>query len=51
MSAFSNKAGELISVLEADHFVVQGDVNGDGLADFAINVFSPTPLSASDFLF
>ena len=51
VGAFTNKAGELISVLETDHYVVQGDLNGDGLADFAINVFSPTPLAASDFLF
>ncbi|MFC3068839.1 choice-of-anchor L domain-containing protein [Phenylobacterium soli] len=50
VSAFSHKAGELVSVFETDHYVVQGDVNGDAVADFAINVYSPTALVAGDFL-
>lgn len=49
--AFGHKAGELVSVLSQDHYVVQGDVNGDGVADFAINVFSQTSLVAADFVF
>ncbi|HEX5377227.1 MAG TPA: choice-of-anchor L domain-containing protein [Phenylobacterium sp.] len=50
VGAFSNKAGQLISVIEADHYAVQGDVNGDGVADFVINVYSQTTLTASDFV-
>ena len=50
VSAFTHVAGQLISVVEADHYVVQGDINGDGLADFAINVFSSTALTSSDFI-
>jgi hypothetical protein len=30
--------------------VVQGDVNGDGVADFSINVYSATALGAQDFI-
>ena len=50
VAAFSHKAGELVSVYDTDHYVVQGDVNGDGVADFAINVYSPTSLVPGDFL-
>jgi hypothetical protein len=31
--------------------MVQGDVNGDGLADFVLNVYSAKPLTAVDFGF
>ena len=55
-AAFS-AAGQIrvTSVLDADHHVftlVQGDVNGDRIADFAINVYTTngTTLSANDFL-
>jgi serralysin len=50
VTAFTHKAGQLISTFATDHYVVQGDVNGDGQADFAINVYSPTALKASDFV-
>ena len=32
------------------YFVVQGDVDGDRLADFAITVFGAATLGADDFL-
>ena len=35
---------------DGDHLVVSGDVNGDGAADFAINVYGTTKLTAGDFL-
>jgi Ca2+-binding RTX toxin-like protein len=47
---FTHVAGQLISVWDTNHYVVQGDVNGDGVADFAINVFSTTVLVSADFL-
>jgi len=49
-SAFGHVAGQLISVLEGDHYAVQGDVNGDGVADFAINVYAAAPLVSADFI-
>lgn len=50
VAKFTGVAGQLISVAEGDHYVVMGDTNGDGHADFAVNVFSDTPLIRSDFL-
>ncbi|UTP40803.1 choice-of-anchor L domain-containing protein [Phenylobacterium sp. LH3H17] len=50
VSGFTHKAGELVSLYSVDHYVVQGDVNGDGIADFAINVFADAPLVSGDFL-
>jgi VCBS repeat-containing protein len=47
---FSHKAGELIATYVTDHYVVQGDINGDGVADFMISVFSATPLTKGDFI-
>lgn len=46
--------GELRSIWTATGFVVEGDVNGDGKADFAIDIVDPThaiTLTAADFLF
>lgn len=50
VAKFTGVAGQLISVAEDDHYVVMGDVNGDGIADFAVTVFSTTPLERGDFL-
>jgi len=50
VSTFTHAAGQLTANLDGDHYVVQGDVNGDGLADFAINVYASKGLVAGDFL-
>lgn len=50
VTAFTKAAGQLTVKLDGDHYVVQGDVNGDGAADFAINVFSSKALTAGDFV-
>jgi Ca2+-binding RTX toxin-like protein len=49
-AGFTHVAGQLTSTAEGDHYVVQGDVNGDGLADFAIEVHSTTTLFEADFV-
>jgi Ca2+-binding RTX toxin-like protein len=49
VASFTHHAGELISVSQSGAFLVQGDVNGDGAADFAILVHSAFALGASDF--
>jgi hypothetical protein len=33
-----------------DHYVAQGDVDGDGVADFASDVYSATMLVSGDFI-
>jgi Ca2+-binding RTX toxin-like protein len=45
-------AGELRAVLSNGHWLVEGDTNGDGTADFVIDVATPAaaPLGAGDFL-
>ncbi len=54
-TSFTNKAGELIQ--RPDIFAnitvgyyIEGDINGDGLADFSISVSSYIPLTATDFI-
>jgi hypothetical protein len=52
--AFGNHAGELRTVYDniAGYWLVQGDIDGDGQADFQILVGAPnanTPFSSSDF--
>jgi serralysin len=50
-SAFTNTAGQLRSVNNGDGtHTVEGDVNGDGVADFAILVTAATPLGGGDFI-
>lgn len=49
-AAFSASAGELRIDRYAAQTVVSGDVNGDGRADFAINLTGNHALIASDFL-
>ena len=49
---FHHKAGELqVKYNDAtDIAIVSGDVNGDGKADFQIEVHSATALQATDFI-
>jgi Ca2+-binding RTX toxin-like protein len=49
---FSGDAGEVMVRPEsAGHWLVRGDVDGDGLTDFSISVTSPDRLFAGDFVF
>lgn len=48
--AFHKVAGELHYVVDGNNAIIQGDVNGDGIADFSIKVLSVTSFNASDFL-
>jgi subtilisin family serine protease len=52
-AAFSGNAGELRAYdTGAGHWTVEGDVNGDGVADFALSVTlaTPNPLVSSDII-
>jgi Ca2+-binding RTX toxin-like protein len=51
-AAFSGVAGQLRAFESAGTWFVQGDVDGDGVADLviALTLQGPTPLSAADFL-
>ena len=50
-AAFSGKAGQLrVDHSDATKTVIYGDVNGDGVADFAIHVAGDVPLNVGDFL-
>ena len=50
-AAFSGKAGQLrVDHTDATKTVIYGDVNGDGIADFAIHVAGNVPLNAGDFI-
>jgi Ca2+-binding RTX toxin-like protein len=50
-AAFSNVAGQLRSADNGNGtYTVEGDVDGDGVADFAILVTSAAPLGAGDFV-
>jgi serralysin len=46
---FHDKEGELHYLKKAGSLVVEGDVNGDGRADFQIEVHDVTKLFADDF--
>lgn len=48
--AFHNKVGELHYTVVNGSAVVEGDLNGDGKADFAIKVDNVTKLAAADFV-
>jgi Ca2+-binding RTX toxin-like protein len=50
-SAFHKIAGELRFEVKAGDTIVQGDVNGDGAADFSFVLDTVVNLKASDFLF
>ena len=49
-AAFSGVAGELRSALVNGYTVVSGDLNGDKVADFAIQLKGALTLSATDFV-
>jgi len=49
-AAFSGAAGELRVAAADGGWEVTGDIDGDGVADFAILVASPAPLAAGDFV-
>lgn len=48
--AFSKVAGQLRFDTSGSKHYVYGDVNGDGRADFVLEVYSSTKLVASDFI-
>jgi Ca2+-binding RTX toxin-like protein len=51
VASFTHHAGQLvIHTAETGHYVVLGDTNGDGTADFGIDVYSATALVAGDFV-
>ena len=50
-SAFHKTAGELRFEVKAGDTIVEGDVNGDGAADFSFVLDTVVNLKASDFLF
>ena len=50
-TAFTRHAGELRYVWSGYQTIVQGDVNGDGKADFSIAIDDHMELTLSDFLF
>jgi len=48
--AFHHVVGELHYVVEGSNsLLVQGDINGDGIADFSIKVLGVTSLNSTDF--
>ena len=48
--AFSETAGELRYQANADGVTIEGDTDGDGEADFSIEVLGVASLQAADFL-
>lgn len=50
VSGFTKAAGQLVAQFKAGTTLVQGDVNGDGVADFAITVTSKSALVGGDFM-
>jgi hypothetical protein len=48
--AFSDTAGELRYVANAEGVTIEGDTDGDGQADFSIDVLGVSSLKAADFL-
>jgi Ca2+-binding RTX toxin-like protein len=49
-ASFTHAAGQLIEVAQSGGWLVEGDVNGDGVADFAIMVDTATKLVVGDFV-
>jgi Ca2+-binding RTX toxin-like protein len=47
-AAFSSKAGELVFAKSGTSLVLQGDIDGDGLADFSITLNNLATLRAAD---
>jgi Ca2+-binding RTX toxin-like protein len=49
-AAFSHHTGELRYTVQNGNVYIHGDVNGDGVSDFSIQVNAVTSLQASDFI-
>ena len=49
-AAFSNTPGELRVIIQPGPYVIQGDVDGDGVADFSINIAPTVVPTAGDFI-
>ena len=51
-AAFSNTAGELRATLQSGSWLVEGDTNGDGSADFSllVTLADADPFTAGDFI-
>ena len=49
-AAFGNVAGQLRASQSGNIWIVEGDVDGDGVADLVINVTSADPIVAGDFI-
>ena len=49
-AAFSKHAGELHYVVSGGVGLVSGDIDGNGVADFAIRIDGAPALSAADFV-
>jgi serralysin len=49
-NAFSSVAGELRYSLAGTDTIIEGDVNGDGLADFQIQLTGNHSFIAADFI-
>jgi len=51
-AVFTKMAGELIQTIDANgNTLLQGDTNGDGIADFALQIAGGPTLVESDFIF
>lgn len=50
-TTFTSHAGELRYIWRAEQTIVEGDVNGDGKADFSIALEGQLNLNLSDFMF
>lgn len=48
--AFTGAQGQLHYVVDGGNVIVEGDINGDAVADFAINVLGVASLAATDFV-
>lgn len=51
VDGFSGQAGQVTARVQAGGTTVLGDLNGDRVADFAIELSNPIQLAATDFLF
>lgn len=49
-AAFGHVAGELHTYQSGGHTFIEGDVNGDGLGDFLIQIHTATTLTSADFV-
>ena len=50
-ASFSDHAGQVREDTSGFYPVIEGDVNGDGTADFAIQLYGTPDLQSSDFIF